>query len=100
MGRYLVLWHTNPSVMPTAPVEKQKHLETAIAGVDGLIKKGLVKEMGYFLGGSGGYAIAEGEAADVFGGLYGFPPFYEPKVQEIMPWDKGKEIAGAGLKAK
>ena len=74
-------------------------IDRSIAVVDRLIKKGLVKEFGYFLEEWRGYAIQEGEAKEVFESVYSFLPHYSTEMHEIMPWDKGKEIGRAVTKA-
>ena len=60
------------------------------AGIDNLLKKGEIKEFGWFLDGKSGYAIGEGESATVIKDVSMFTPFEEFEVQEIVPWEKGK----------
>jgi hypothetical protein len=75
-------------------------LERGWAGIDDLIKKGIVKEFGFFLNGTSGYAIGEGESADTFRNVSMFLPYWESEVHEIIPFEKGKEILRGLLKAQ
>ena len=54
------------------------------------MKIGEIKEFGWFLDGKSGYAIGEGESVTVIKDVSMFMPFEEFKVQEIVPWEKGK----------
>jgi len=102
MGKFLILWRSNLAApAPQAPAEYLEFMEKIWAGVDGLRKKGLVKEVGNFLDGISGYAIAEGEAAEVYNAMSMFLPFVAAEaVHEIIPYEKGKEIDRARLKAR
>ena len=91
MARFLILWHRNPvAPWPKDLKETIKLLETMWAGIDNLLKKGEIKEFGWFLDGKSGYAIGEGESATVIKDVSMFTPFEEFEVQEIVPWEKGK----------
>ena len=91
MARFLILWHRNPvAPWPKDLKETVKLLETMWAGIDDLLKKGEIKEFGWFLDGKSGYAIGEGESATVIKDVSMFTPFEEFEVQEIVPWEKGK----------
>ena len=101
MARFLTLWRRNPvAPWPTDPIEYSKLQEKAWAGIDDLIKKGIVKEFGFFLNGTSGYAIGEGESADTFRNVSMFTPYWESEVHEIIPFEKGKEILRGLLKAQ
>jgi len=101
MARFLILWRRNPvAPWPTDPVEASKVIEKAWTGIDMLRKKGQVKEFGYFLEGTSGYAIGEGESADTFRNVYMFVPYYESEVHEIIAFEKGNEIIRALWKAQ
>ena len=60
-------------------------IDRSIAGVDRLIKKGSVREFGYFLEGWRGYAIPEREAKEVFESEYSFLPHYSTEMHETVP---------------
>ena len=101
MARFLVLWRTNPvAPWPTDPSEALELNEKMFAAIDDLIKKGEVKEFGYFPDGTSGYAIGEGEATDAFRNVSMFQPYILGEVHGIIPYEKGKEITIALLKAR
>lgn len=101
MARFLTLWRRNPvAPWPTDPVEYSKLMETIWAGLDDLMKKGEVKEWGFFLDGTSGYAIGEMESIVAFKDISMFTPYFECEVQEIIPYEKGKEIIRALFKAQ
>jgi len=100
VARFLNLWRRNPvAPWPADPVESAKIIERAWAAMDDLIKKGLVKEFGFFLDTTSGYTIGEGESADAFRSVGMFTPYWESEVHEILPYEKGKEIIRALWKA-
>ncbi len=102
MGRFLILWRTNLAApAPEDPAKYLEFMEKMWAGVDALKEKGLVKELGNFLDGISGYAIAEGEVAEVYNAMSMFLPFVTAEaVHEIIPYEKGREIDRARLKAQ
>lgn len=92
MARYLTLWRRNPvAPWPTDPAEWQKLTETMWAGIDDLIKKGQIEEFGFFLNGTSGYVISEGEAADSYRNVSMFLPYIECEVHETISYEKAKE---------
>jgi hypothetical protein len=92
VARFLVLWRRNPvAPWPMDPAEYGKFQEKVWAGLDALMKAGLMKEFGYFADGRSGYAIGEGEITDAFRSVSTFLPFYEADVHEMIPYGKGKE---------
>jgi hypothetical protein len=96
LARFLVLWRRNPvGPWPTDPVENLELMERNFAGIDDLIKKGGIKDFGFFMSGSSGYAISEGESAEAFRNLALLVPYFEFEVQEIIPYEKGKETIRA-----
>ena len=91
MPRFLILWDRNPlAPWPKDLKEHTKLMETMWAGIDNLMKMGEIKEFGWFLDGKSGYAIGEGESTTVIRDVSMFMPFEEFKIQEIVPWEKGK----------
>ena len=91
MARYLVLWRRNPlAPWPKDPVESAKLNEKLWMGIDSLIKKGIIKEFGYFMDGMSGYSIGEGDSVETLEKVSMFSPFIECKVQEIIPYESAK----------
>jgi len=96
----LTLWRMNPAAAwPTDPSEALKLNEKMFAAIDEAIKKGGVEEFGFFPDGASGYGIGKGEAADAFRSVSMFVPYILCEVHEIIPYEKGKEITIALLKA-
>jgi len=101
MARFLVLWKRNPvAPWPRDPEEYLKLQEKMWAGIDHLVKRGEVRDFSYFLDGTSGYTLGEGEATDIFRDVSMLTPFYECEVHEIIPYEKGKETLRALLKAQ
>jgi len=102
VARYFILWRENPLnavVTPTDPSEALKLQEKLYAGIDALIKKGLIEEIGVFPDGTTGYVIGKGEATEVFYGLNLFQRYLVYEVcQEIIPYEKSKEVMRKLLK--
>jgi len=77
-----------------------KFIEKALAAMDDLLKKGEIEEFGFFPDANSGILISKGESTDVFRILEMFYPDILGEVHEIIPYEKGKEIALALAKAK
>lgn len=100
MSRFLVLWRSNPAApWPTDPSEHLKLDEKMFAAIGESIKKGEIEDFGFFLDGRSGYGIGRGESTDIFRSLSMFLPYIFCEVHEIIPYEKGKEITIALLKA-
>ena len=101
MARYLCMWRMNPAApTPTDPSEGLKLNEMLFAAMDDLIKRGEIEEFGWFPDGTSGYVIGKGEATDMFRSASMFLPYIIGEVHEIIPYEKGKEITIAVLKAQ
>jgi hypothetical protein len=77
------------------PQKSRELNEILWAVLDDLMKKGLVKDYGIFPDGESGYLIAEGEAVSVYTSVNMFIPYVSCEVQEIIPFEKQKEIIRA-----
>ena len=100
MARFLILWRANPAAPSrTDPSEHLKLHEKSFAVMDDLIKKGEIEEFGFFPDANSGYMIGKGEATDMFRCSDMFFPDILAEVHEIIPYEKGKEISNAVLKA-
>lgn len=99
MSRFLILWRQNTAAAwPTDPSEGLKMNEMMMDKIEQLMKKGEIEEFGFFPDGSSGYGISKGEASDVFRRVSMFQPFINVEVQEIIPFEKGREISRAVMK--
>jgi len=102
MAKFLILWRLNPlSPFPTDPSGRLELNEKLWAIVDGLIKKGMVKDYGIFPDGASGYCTAEGETADILNYAFMFSPYVVlAEVHDIISLEKQKEILRALCKAQ
>jgi len=102
MAKYLVTCRSNPAApWPEDPEEYSKLMEQVWAGFDDAIEKGIIKDIGFILDGHwDGYAIVEGEGADVLQGNIGFFPYWLTNTQEIISYEKAKEMSRASIEAK
>jgi hypothetical protein len=82
------------------PVKLLEMQEQYWALMDGMIKKGEIEEFGFFPDACTGYVISKGETADLFRNASMFLPFVINDVHEIIPYEKGKEVIRAMLKAQ
>jgi hypothetical protein len=101
MAKFLVIWHINPlAPLPTDPNESIQFNEMMFAQMDRLLQSGEAQEFGFFSNGTSGYAITGGEAHDEMGRAFGFYPWLISEVHEIVPYETGKEVMRAVLKAE
>jgi len=76
-------------------------MEQLWAGFDDSIKKGIIKDIGFVLDGHwDGYAIVEGEGPDILEGNVAFFPYWLTDTQEIVSYEKAKEISRALIEAQ
>jgi hypothetical protein len=99
MAKFLILWRVNPMATPPDTVERVKVNEMLWAMIDNMMKTGEIREEGFFLNGTSGYILVEGEPADVFKVAASFRPFVDSEVHEILPYETGKEVVRGVMKA-
>lgn len=101
MARYLVLWRPNlVAPWPTDPAKYLELEEKMWAGMEGLMKRGEIKELGYFTSGAGGYIIGEGDATTLYRDVLMFEPYFLVEEHEVISFEKHREISRAVLKGK
>ena len=88
MAKYLILWKSDNSKVPTDPKEAVALNMRQGEMTKQAMKEGKVTDWGLFPGGGGGYALAEGSALDVFTGSAQFMPYITFKVQEVLSIDE------------
>jgi len=99
--RAMGLWRVNLAASwPVDPAQALEMNEMMWKVLDGLLKKGELEEFGFFPDGYTGYVIAKGEAVDVFRNASMFFPFIITETHDIIPFEKGKEIVRAVVKAQ
>lgn len=100
MGKYLTLWSQSPTApWPTDPAEALKLNETFWAAIDDIMKKGEVTDFGWFLDGKSGYVIGEGDSTTIFTNVNMFSTYFDMTVEEVIPYEVGKQVNRARLKA-
>ena len=93
MARFLMLWRMNLAApWPTDASEAFKLNEKMWAAIDNAKKEGKLEDFGFFPNSTSGYAIGKGEAAEIFARVNMFLPYIHGEVNEIIPYEKGKEI--------
>jgi hypothetical protein len=101
MARMISFWRINLAApTPADPAQLLAMQEHYWAIMDGMIKKGEIEEFGFFPDAYTGYVISKGETADFFRNAFMFLPYVINDVHEITPYEKGKEIVRATLKAQ
>jgi hypothetical protein len=101
MGKFLNTWRMNPiGPWPTDPAELAELSEMLFAMIDNGFKTGGLLEFGFFPDGTSGYAIVTGEAKDMFARTFSFYPWILSEVREMLPYETGKEIMSAVMKAQ
>ena len=101
MARMISFWRFNLAApFPMDPLKLLEMQEQYWALMDGMIKKGEIEEFGFFPNAVSGYVISNGEAANFFKNASMFLPFIINDEHEIIPYEKGKEVIRAMLKAQ
>jgi hypothetical protein len=101
VARFLSLWRMNTAApFPADPSKVLEMNQKMFAAMDALIKQGKIKEFGFFPDATSGYVISEGESTDAFRSAMMFLPYILGEIHEIIPYEKGKEILFALLKAQ
>jgi hypothetical protein len=99
MTKFLNVWRMNGAALPTDPAEQAKGIEMMFAMLDDAQKGGQL-EFGFFPDGASGYAIVSGETKDIFRNAIAFFPWIESDINEMVPYETGKEITKQVLKAQ
>ncbi len=95
MGKYLVLWETDEARIPVDPQEKKTGYLAVIDMVRQDIKSGILKDWGGFVGGGGGYAVAEGTEVEIGKTVTKYIPFFRFKVTPVTSLDQAEEVIKA-----
>ena len=92
MAKYILMWQMDTSKFPADPKEaiamNMKMLETCKQ----ILKEGVGRDWGCFLGGNNGYAIGEGDAADMAKATWQFTPYVRFEVQQVLSVDEVIDI--------
>jgi hypothetical protein len=83
MGRYLMHWSINDSLVPVNPRERASAWEILMELVKQDHKKGLLTDWGAFPGESSGYCIMEGSNLDVMKMTQQYAPYVGFEVRPV-----------------
>jgi hypothetical protein len=92
MGKYLMLWQLNPSLIPVDPQERGKGFTALMNLIEQDIEKGITKDWGSFVGERNGYCIVEGSEVDVARMVQQYSPFCGFLTHPIASFDQMKEM--------
>ena len=93
MARFLAIWKQNPMApFPADPLKASKLSENLFANLDAFMETGEIEDFGMFPDAVSGYAISNGEAADVFKRVSMFQPYYLFEIHEIVDYGAAKGI--------
>ncbi len=97
MGRYLILWETNQSLMPESPADRAKIYLDMIRAVKEGLKKGL-KDWGTCVGNNLGYAIFEGDEISLGLNVEQYRPYITFKTYPIANVEDAEKLSRALIK--
>ncbi len=84
MAKYFMTWETDETLWPSDP-KKQGELAMKLGGmIKQDMQKGNIIDWGIFVGGDKGYAIAQGDAVDLYKNLQRFHPYVDFMVHEVI----------------
>jgi len=92
MSKYLILWESDMSRMPTAPNEQAALVGKQMEMTKKALDEGQITDWGIFAGSGAGYAISEGTAMDSFKGAMQFSPYVKFKVLPVLSIDEVAEV--------
>jgi hypothetical protein len=84
MAKFLNLWEVVPGSMPVDPKQRAELLGKMMEMTKKALDDHQITDWGIFPGGSGGYAIGEGTAADTLKGTMQFAPYIRFTVHPVL----------------
>jgi hypothetical protein len=92
MSKFLVLWETDRTKMPTDSKERAAIINKQLEMTGKMLDEGQISDWGMFAGGGVGYTIGEGTEADVFKLTAQFAAYIKFKVHPVLSIDKVAEV--------
>lgn len=92
MAKYLILWETDNSKMPTNPSEQAALIGKQMEMTKKALDDGKITDWGIFAGAGAGYAISEGTAADSLQGAMQFSPYVKFNTIPVLSIDEVAEV--------
>ena len=92
MSKFLTLWETDNSKMPTNPDERAALFGKLTEMTKKMLDEGQIADWGIFAGGGAGYTISEGTEADVLKRILQFGPYVRFKVHPVLSIDELAQV--------
>ena len=92
MGKYLMFWELNRSLIPVDPQERGQGFALLMSVVQQDIKKGLTKDWGCFVGEGNGYCVVEGSEVDIAKMVQQYSPYCEFSTHPVASLDQMNEV--------
>ena len=92
MAKYLILWESDMSRIPTDPNQRGELIGKQMEMTKKALEEGQITDWGIFAGAGAGYAIGEGETADMFSGAMQFSPYVKFKAMTVLSIDEVAEV--------
>ena len=101
MTKFLVLWRRNMlAPWSSDRREVEESIEAMFEAIERYMDVRMVKESAFFIDADSGCFIFEGSSEDVFKITSDFGPFVKYDVEEMIPYDVGKNTILESLRMK
>ncbi len=88
MAKYLIKWKVNPPMLPDSPEERKKLMQSMNELIKLGVKSGEIMDWGEYCDGSGGYALCEGNEADLYASLIKWRPYCDFDAKPVLTIDQ------------
>ncbi len=92
MGKYLLFWELNRSLIPVDPQERGQGFALLMSVVQQDIDKGLTKDWGCFVAEGNGYCVVEGSEVDIAKMVQQYSPYCEFSSHAVASLDQMNEM--------
>lgn len=92
MGKYLMIWELNYSLVPVDAKERAAGYEMLLTLVKQDFEKGLAKDWGNFVGEGSGYCIAEGSEVEINKMVQQYSPYVNFKTHPVASVEQVDEV--------
>lgn len=91
MAKYFMTWEADESLWPS-DTKEQAALGVKLGElIQQAMKEGKMIDWGIFIGGDRGYAIAEGNGADLYAELQQYHPYIDFMVHQVLSLDEAMQ---------
>ncbi len=92
MSKFLTLWESDSSKLPTDPNERVALFGKLTEMTKKMLDEGQISDWGMFAGGGVGYTIGEGTEVDVLKLTMQFAPYIRFKVHPVLSVDEVAQV--------